>query len=447
MGSGPSYGGAPVNRTTSDWGVTNTNELTYLHTNARTINNAQYGTNVPMIRASYNVALPSETLAAMPYSNPKALATTAPDYFRMPNTPVAPGQIYTPNTSNNADSPLFQNRSPIPNWLMYNGRKQTAPFVLGGLYKTSLGPQTVLNPPSVIEQTDVSQGSAADGQPVGIRFPQWPGATAVFPGYEQSAEGPPEPVTNEYIEMDPDGVLTLYNGGEPFQDTVLPTVDTALLAEAYPPATDTFVPGQSIGMYPLESQQVMTEINTFESVPMQHDEVYTNEVPAPYCLTLPFGEIPMGQNANRRDSTYTANDQQTNTVAENYMERFNPSAEYAATVALTRAAYAMDRYNIGADMVMAEAAPEAGSDDLAEKTLHELGSQQTAPQQIATNYMGTVNSWFGSDAVHSRNQLAEFGMHGYYTDVSDVSPFATQGQETVEASLRSVEDRWGLATG
>ncbi len=449
MGAGPNYGGAPVQRATSDWGVTNTNELTYLHTNARSVVNAQYDSNVPMIRASYNLALPSETLAIMPYANPSALANTRPDAFAMPKSTVAPGQIYTPNTSDNADAPLFQNRSPIPRWLMYNGRNQTAPFVLGGLYKTSAGPQTVLNPPSVIEQTMVSQGSVADSQPTGIIMPQWPRATAIFPGYEQSAEDPPVPITNEYIEMQPDGEVLNFQGGQPIDATPMPTLDSAVLDTAYPSAAgdSTFIHGESVGMFPMESQQVMSELHTIQSVPMQCDEVFTNETPSPYCLTLPFGEVPMGQNPNRQDSTYTANDQQGATVAGNFAERYNPSEEYTRTTILARTAYALDRYNMGADMVLADEPDAAGGDDLAEKSLHELGSRPSAAEQTALNYQSNVNSWFGSDAVSSRNQLSEFGMNGYYTDPNAISPFMVQQQETVDASLRSVENRWGLATG
>lgn len=427
---------------TSDWGVTATNELAYNPDNQHGTTLKQWGSNVRDHRAKPGLHMPFDSLRPQSWSLPSGGSVTGTGAI-IPKVPIAPGQTFTPNPFENAYSAFYKNRSLPPQWLMHSNLKRNfQPFIIGDVYNTTTGLRQETAPPVDISQTDTTLGVPGQEEQGDIRLPEWPGATAVSIDYRES-EGPQSPVDNMLLVMRPNGIEEIMSGGQ--MDPGIP-YNTTLPFEAFnqqpKETTNPTADSEIVGLTnTLEAKQT----DKGKAIQVKLEEYVENSVPAPFSENLPFGQAPLGQNKNQHNSTELAHDQQNSTLAEVVVRRIEPNAAWANECVDTRMAYAKsDRYLVGPDMVAANNAMADSDDpifDPVQTVPDNLGSQGRTPL-TTLEYLQSVELL---TSVPETNELGDLGMYGYYRDPVDASPFAHQQRETIKASLKSVENRWGLA--
>jgi hypothetical protein len=465
MGTAPSYGGTI--KTTTDWGV-NQGQLIYSPQAGKYAGGTQVipfpGEENFVPNFAQPTFLPSQTLRPLPFQKPASVPTLRPSERGppIPPAPIAPGQIYTPNVFEHPATALLQDRSAPPRWLMFSGRENYQPFVIGGIYKTSAGVRSEINPPAVLSQSTASQGVVAEFQPAGFLYPQWPSATGVHPDYTQSVDAPTNQelaIVNEHIEVEEGGTVVNFNGGQPAPSELGPVADSVVQDENAPTTNNPFIDSQIVGMYPWESQNTYAVVDQPDSLsddppkevmitstPFEHQVVLTDETPAPYCVSLPFGTIPMGQNPNEHHATFTANDQQGASVADVVNDRLVINPNFAKSQVDARNAYARNRFNVGPDMEAAEKIPFAPGQ--LDAVINESGLPPTDYEGRPVEDYSDLIRYFNEEPATIQNTELQESFHvpkGFYTNVSNESPFFEQAQKTVYASLLSTENRWGLA--
>lgn len=415
----------------TDWGTTRDNKFIWDPDTRHQTARSQYGSHVPNHYARPGLQLPTDALGSLQFTLPRGSNVLSKTLSAIvPAVPIAPGETFTPNPFENAYSAFYLDKSIPPQYLMHSGEYK--PFISGGPFHTTPGLHTETAPPVTLEQTLTYNGVPGENYQGAIQLPQWPGATAVYPDYAESV-GPQPPIDNEILLMRYDGEIVNVNGG--------------LVNEGL--SYTTTLPFAAFAMEPAETSEPNKDTAVVGDLKLIHEDLeeYDNSVPPPFSANLPFGQAPLGQNRNQHHATEMAHDQQNSTLAEVYTRRIVDDVSYAKEAVESRLDYARDREIIGLAM-------QAAKDDKLESgaqmedTLFLLRAPGYNISEAAldkVDYLDDLATQLNVDGTRNPNQLDEFGLFGYVTNNVPYSPFAEQQRQTIDASLRSVEDRWGLA--